>query len=525
MDKNLDNKRFLLEDENENRWLFFLSSSKRIQYYKLGEEDKFQNNTVDSQPVRDFCATIDKNGTIRILAYTLTRQLLYYELINNRWERQVLERVYSRFQNISYISILSAANTIHILYYVESSLIKSAELLVHYYLQGGKWYGGPLWKFVSDEATTPQAAFVDPKDNIHIILTKQRKNGSHTLFHARFSSNSLSWAGPSLIHTFYGRCSQFQLFVNHDENIYIAWVEKTDDIYRIKYLYQIKEDPNSTWHEAILYQSPQQISFPTFIQTDELSCLWQENKQLYQINSLDAGRSWSQPYTAIEDYQEQFNLLYFIGRSRDKLPSHSTSIWTQGYPDIKFVGLEQSMSEKSHYPEQTLQSDYDSKLEKIKSSLDFVNKELNKEIKRNKTQIVNLSSQMEQLYSALYELQEQFKLRERAIFTIQTELKRLRFDIQKIYQRVRPTPNVETVAASEPAVSQKLDEPKDEQANDTPKNEQVNEDNKPDNRDTAVQADVDVKQPQKSEETKEAEIITLGNTTILINPEDTDDEF
>ena len=84
MDKNLDNKRFLLEDENENRWLFFLSSSKRIQYYKLGEEDKFQNNTVDSQPVRDFCATIDKNGTIRILAYTLTRQL-DYELINNRW--------------------------------------------------------------------------------------------------------------------------------------------------------------------------------------------------------------------------------------------------------------------------------------------------------------------------------------------------------------------------------------------------------------------------------------------------------
>ena len=41
MDKNLDNKRFLLEDENENRWLFFLSSSKR-QYYKLGRKINFK---------------------------------------------------------------------------------------------------------------------------------------------------------------------------------------------------------------------------------------------------------------------------------------------------------------------------------------------------------------------------------------------------------------------------------------------------------------------------------------------------
>jgi len=513
MNKNLDNKRFILEDKDETKWLFFLSSSKQIQYYKLGEESKLQNNIVDSQPVRDFCATIDKNGTIRILAYTLARQLVYYEWINNRWERQILERIYSRFQNISYISILSTSDNIHILYYIESSLIKSVEFLVHYYFQDGKWYGGPLWKFVSDEATSPQATFVDPKDNVHIILTKQRKNGNQTLFHACFRSNSFSWTGPSLIHTSYGRCSQFQLFVNHSDNIYIAWVENIDNTYRLKYLYQIKDDLSSTWNEAILHQSSCKISSPTFIQNDELLCLWQENNVLYQIKSLDAGRSWSEPYPATEDYHNQLNLLYFVCNNRGKVPLHSTNIWAQGYPNIKLIGLEQSKSKELVYPEQPSQPDYDSKLEEIKSSLSLIKKE----IKRNKTQIVNLSSQVEQLYSALYELQEQFKLKEKAIFTIQTEIKRLRFDIQKINQRLRPSLNVEveTVTTNEQPVSQELNISKDEET------DKDNKSNSSDSYNTSTQQDA--KTSEKSKETNEPEKIIVGSTTILINPEDSDE--
>lgn len=542
MKKNLDGKRFLLEDRDENRWLFFLSSNNRIQYYKLEDENKIQINTVDSQPVRDFYVSIDENGTIRIFAYTVARQLVYYEWANSRWERQVLDRIYSRFQNISYISILSASNNIHILYYVESSLIKSAEFLVHYYLQDGKWYGGPLWKFISDEATTLQASFLDPKDNIHIILTKRNKKGSQTLFHACFRSNSLSWTGPSPIHTSYGRCSQFQMFVDHNENIYVAWVENIDDVNRLKYLYQMKDDPSSAWNEAILYQSPQQISWPTFIQGDELLCIWQENNTLYEIKSLDSGRSWSQAYPV--EHQDHLSLLYFISYNKHKIPFHSTNIWAHGYPNIKLAGVYEAKTKKSPYLKQSLESDYNSKLEKIRSSVSLMIEELNKEIKRNKNQIANLSSQIDQIYSVLYELQEQFKLKERALFAIQTEIKRLGFDIRRISQRSRPSPSFSVSSANEQVVPQESDadiqkdilpDPQSDARADTQSDAQPDTQSHAEasaksstQSDAKASAPSDIQPSDKEDnETKSQgpEKIVLGNTTILINPDDDLDDF
>ena len=145
MNKDLNHgRRFVLEDKEETKWLFFLSPSNRILYCRLSEENKSQNSMVDSQPVKDFYATIDGNGVVRILAYTFSRQLVYYEWSNGRWIRQILERIYSRFQNIPFISILSGSNITYVLYYIESSLTKSEEFLVHYYLQEEKWYGGPI---------------------------------------------------------------------------------------------------------------------------------------------------------------------------------------------------------------------------------------------------------------------------------------------------------------------------------------------------------------------------------------------
>jgi len=477
----------------------FLSSDNRILYSNLKKENIYQN-IVDSQPVKDFYATIDKNGTIRILAYTLSRQLVYYEWFNKRWERQILERVYSRFQNISYISILSSSTNIHILYYIESSLTKSAESLVHYYLQDEKWYGGRVWKFISDESTTMRTAFIDSKDDLHIIFTKRKKNEGTNFFHARFHSNLLSWTGPSHIHTSTGSCEQLQLYVDMDENIYLVWKESIDNIYWIKYLYQIKGEPVPSWSEATLYQSSHEISSPTLVHRNELLCLWKENNILYQIKSLDSGKSWSRPHSLTENPGEQLNLFHFISYNKNKFPSHSINLWGQGYPDIRLAGIDwYDSSQGTHFPKPSLQPDYSSQLAEIREAISLINNE----IKQTKTQLGNLSSQVNQLYSAVYELQEQFNLKEKSIFAIQTEIKRLGFEIRKIQQRPKQISNIESVKKNTTSIPDKLE------ANNSIES------------DTEEQS-TPSKSEQSTENSKKTEKITLGNTTIIINPEDSE---
>ena len=40
---------------------------------------------IDSQPIKGYSVTLDSKGIIRLIAYTTTRQLVYYEFLEGKW--------------------------------------------------------------------------------------------------------------------------------------------------------------------------------------------------------------------------------------------------------------------------------------------------------------------------------------------------------------------------------------------------------------------------------------------------------
>ena len=58
------------------------------------------------QTYKGYSVTLDSKGIIRLIAYTTTRQLVYYEFLEGKWNSQVVDRIYSRYQDIPYYFIL-----------------------------------------------------------------------------------------------------------------------------------------------------------------------------------------------------------------------------------------------------------------------------------------------------------------------------------------------------------------------------------------------------------------------------------
>jgi len=564
---------YILQDQKGVKWYFYLSENKKIMYTTKAEEDWSTHEYINSQPIENFSVTMDNIGIIRILAYTTTRHLIYYEFTDGKWKSQTIERIYSRFQDIPYFSILSSSTGVHILYYIDHSLSRSGELLVHYYLYKGKWYGGKLWKFISDQMTKFQSLYIDNKDRLHMLFTQKWRQRFH-LYHCVYDPAVLSWIDPITIHSSSDN-HDYELHVDSQLNLHILWTKAAEQNYEIRHLSKFIKDSSMEWKESVIHQSSHEIKVPLMMEDKNLYCFWKEGKSLYRMYSKDFGQTWSAPELLKESlyYDAVLHNLVFLDNEEPK----TMKAWGQGFPNIKLTGINlNSISDHDNTTSSILSPSYERTEQR--EYIDLINmkraiESLKQDNKRMREAINNLFSQIDHLNSIIYSLQDQMQINERSLFNINAQIKQLNFQIKQLHIRIRQASsrtysiqqyqeqnididefqesksteqeiqrdkiqieNHEEKSAEKNEISaQKKDQLHEEQNQAQSHQEQDLESDKQDSKEETQVITEDQRQEkaeenqndkaieQDEEEEENTQRITLGNTVIYINPENPED--
>ncbi|NLI60418.1 MAG: hypothetical protein GX375_03190 [Clostridiales bacterium] len=545
---------YILQEDKGIKWYFYLSDNKKIMYTNNRQGDWSTLESINSQPIKDFSATIDSLGVIRIVAYTTTRQLLYFEMIDGKWNNQVIERIYSRFQDIPYFFILASSSGVHILYYINHSLSRSGETLIHYYLYEGKWHGGRLWKFMSDQMTSFQSFFLDDKDRLHILFTQRWRQRFH-LYHCRYDSLAFSWIEPTAIHSSSAR-HNYELHVDSTGNLHILWSRPMESQYQIRYLSKLSRGDDKYWKESIIHESSHKIKTPLIVEDHDLHCFWKEDKALYKMSSKDLGLSWSAPELLRESLDYDAVLLNITSWNKGR--PKPIKMWGQEFPHISLAGIDLDSAglQKPISKVSPIQLSAEDEIEE-KEYVNWVDtkesiRSMKRENKRMREAINNLFSQIDHLNSIIFSLQDQMQLNERSLFNINAQIKQLSFQVKQLQLRSRQTKS--KIYGIEQYVEAEQQEEKLDQLNEkqSPPEEEVQNISDVQNLDEHAtieevqslnegqegsheinqnyEEDETEKEAQDLEEdregiseeeaeNKDTHRISLGNTTILINPE------
>lgn len=552
---------YVLENQEGIRWYFSLSEDEKIMYVSDESGSWSEPQYMDTPSIKSYSATIDAQGIIRLVAYTTSHQLLYYELNGGGWSSRVVERVYSRYQDISYSSIHSSGSGTHILCYISSALGKSAELLIHYHLYEDKWYGGRLWRFMSHQKTKPQAVSLDEQNRLHLLFTQSSRQNTH-FYYSVYDPGDLSWKNPTFIHSS-PSLNQYKLYVDRLQNVHLIWTEKVDGQYEVKYLSKLIDDPGREWRETTLYSSPDKLHSPIILDDNELQCVWKEGQFLYKIISKDSGLTWSIPEPLPNALDRHVGLIHYSSFLNGE--STAQTLWGRKFPDVELLGLGED------HDEPVADTTNWSHMEQGVSSLRKENSGLKKNMRSVYTQI-------DQLQSLVYDLQDQVQTNEKSLFNINARLKQLDFKIKQTQDRSRQShhkviPNIDErkenrdprrrfyvkseveESYNEPFEQENSREepPRDQPVSDKsanvqppieekpPKEEPIDKEppmNIPPSDEGKYPEGKDISDSSKpsrkvvipviedendEEEERDIERISLGDTTILINPGDPDD--
>lgn len=405
---------FILQDSIGGYWHIYLSDTHRINYTYIKDGKRTMTPTsIDGQLVKKFCATMDIHGRIHILAYTHTRYLIYYQWNGEEWRYNVIERIKSRFQNISYVTIISSRTYIHMLYYIQSSLYKNTEVMTHYYGDGQEWARGRIWTFTSDNLVMPMCRFVDLNDNLHILYRFQRRRET-SLFYCKFDSKTNIWTTPSSVHSSMNSYRDTTIYVDSDNNIHIAWIEKGEDANIIKYLTSNNNDDPIKWPEGVLNKDNEKASRPAFFYNKTLYCFWQNGESILFKWSDNNGLNWSKSQSIMVEHPKNIEHFEYVSLLYDALPPH-LEIWGTISPKLNIfpLGL---MPQKLNAPPQTSN----------------MAQEGTKWLEDLKKESSRLSRQIEEIYQALYAIQDKLIQNERSLYSLQSNVKRHDFEIKQL---------------------------------------------------------------------------------------------
>jgi|GEM_PF-3095386 len=530
---NCEEKAFLLEEASGRRWYFYLTPEKQIHYSYQENHEWVKPSPIDRQKVKMFCATIDTNGRIYLIAYTLSKQLIYYEWEGSQWVSSIMHRIHSRFQDISFLSVISTYKTVHILYYIESSLRMSSEILIHYYLNGDKWNGDKLWTFSSNDSVRPQGLFADQRDDLHFLYSRPTQKGE-ALFYSRFDSSALSWSTPVFLYQsaypFHSCC----LHSDQNRKLHLLWKESADNMSRIKYLEigtknTVPFEPSS---ELVLYESQEDLYFPTLIFLKNIYCFWNVGGLVYYRQSSN-GIDWDEP-TVLPSTQNQKMSFYYFTSFNYKDLTPTLGLWGMDYPNINLFMMDMPLEKKQGgskvliadspfsspvASESTMQSNL---IEEIVQELSAF-KEEQRQLKK---QLTAIAKQTEELFSAFRLFEQHVNLKDKSLFHLESRVKQLNFEME----RLRNSRRIQARASNHPAEEagnenrtekEAIDQDVQKEETDRPaakENIQEQESEQP-----ADKGIPNLLEGTIIEKKKNPNEIKLGNVSILINSDEEED--
>lgn len=337
-----EGKFYILEESSGKRWHLKLSCEKHISYSFTQDGAWTKPTDIDLQKVKHFSAAIDAGNIIHVLAYTISRQLLYYTFEGTEWKGVILEKITSRFHDVSYLNVFASRSHTHILYYISNSLRKATEHLIHFVSDGKGWEGGKVWNFVSDSSAVILSGFVDENDILRMLYGNKYKNES-CLNICHFSPQTLKWSSAVNIHKSLSKHKDACIFADRNNSggtdIHIIWKEekKQENIvasFSINYMRYNEalalEDCSKS--QRILYEGESEPKLPVVTMFKTLACLWSLNNNVFCTESSDNGNTWS----SLREFSQPQN--------KDGVFYHFTSLAKISKPPTQvFWGSEASM--------------------------------------------------------------------------------------------------------------------------------------------------------------------------------------
>jgi len=412
-------KSFVLKTSSGDRWHFFVSPEQNIAYSQSDSQMEAGTTVqLDSQLVKDLAVTMDSSDNIHVLAYTAANQLVYYHWDGLKWQRQAVEYVRSPAQDISYFTITAYRDIIHIIYYIKGLLRRGTEFLIHYRGNGNKWTRQRVWAFNPDSLTTIENTFIDNQGNVHLLFSQQSSDQPQLLYSC-FSPSFSSWSNPITIYKPGRGFSECYLYAEPRHRIHIIWKEKEDAIHTIRYLsLRSALPPECDMQEAkVLYTGEDEPVRPTLLLLDQLYCLWEMKGNIYSTASQDGGDTWSIPRKISHASEGSATFFYYTSFDRPDLPP-TLRLWGIDYREVVDLSAPlTALNATATHKKEDQQLAY-SKLEKRMASIE---------------------RQLENVTSNIYAFEEQLLHNRKAMYILETMIKKLNFQVEQLMTNRRQT--------------------------------------------------------------------------------------
>ncbi|NLB43319.1 MAG: hypothetical protein GX815_13920 [Clostridiales bacterium] len=505
---------YLLEESLGKQWYFTLNDQQLIEYSCKIDDAWTKSVPVDNRPIRQFSVTIDSNDTINLLAYNSSKQLIYYECKEDQWYQRLLLPISSRFENISFLEVLSTHYHIHLFYYIENSLKRAQESLIHSYLKDGKWNSDVLLNFLTDQVVTPQLIRSDDKGNIFCVYTRRIQNQSRC-YYVYYDANNNAWSKPTILFQKPGSCCEFNGQTDSSGNLHLVWIEEVGSEYCLNYKSINPNDKYTTSETICIQEGVEQVQNPSLHIGSKLYCFWIQDESGFACQGDIGGLRWEIPQVITKG-----PILKYIKISKTLDGRANTQPQLgDGYPEFEWTLETMLLGNKplrQKYIDQ-MEDQYE-KIDKPSSSQ--ILEKIKQRIDKLDSQMNEVQNSLDEVYNALHGLQDHIRQNDKGSFQREAQIRKLSFELEQLRSTRSKIPytrvlSLEDMSNSDTSIKTfEMEEKKQEEHSqveqkqvEIPMEEQLEEERS---------------KPLKNVDTGSGEI-HLGDVSILINPEDESD--
>lgn len=460
---------YLIEHKHGALWHLSLSEDKKLQYARKRGNQWHMPALADRLLIQSFSAAPGPSGEIFAAAYTHTKTMMYYEWDGVQWHSRFIQRIQSRFESAGFIRVVPSRSAVHIVYYIENTLRKTQESLVHYYLDRDEWRTGKGLTFPSDGGVVPRAILTDAEGCLHFIYTQKNQDGVQCCW-VVWDAGDRSWSDPVQLFSTCKALGQFHIDEIPAFGLCLLWTEKDGLIHSLRGT--VRRSDTAVWAPVQVFQEG-----PS--EPQGFTVLGSRTPSVYSLTEDRLlCRSWegtpfpmaAPPGAALQAY------VYGVW-SADTGPRMLSMIGT-GPPNFEWSLLDaEETAAKNRMPPPVQER---SKTAVNRASVKQTVKAhehpaaLEKELTGIKGQLSRLSSQMEELYGSLNLLRDHLSEREKQNYQMETALRRMDYELKQlrssaeaaalrhasVFNRSKPVPEPEAdLDALAPKASQQKETP------------------------------------------------------------------
>ncbi len=540
---------YFVEDSLGKQWFFTLSDQQKIQYACRENGQWSEKIPIDGKTVRFFSVTMDNQDRICLLAYTLGKQLIYYEWDGRQWYQRTVYRVSSRFEDISWLSVLSNASHVHLFYYIENSLKRAQESFVHSYSENGRWKSRVLLHFLTDQNAMPQLVTSDKNGNLVCIYTKTLRDHTQCCL-IRYDNLQQTWSRPSTLFQKPDKCSNFSGTVDSGGFLHMIWSEDNDREHHLNYkkIDTKARTPGSADPDVCIWKGSDPVQVPCIFPGRESHCFWIQGGKGMRSRKKPTDQHWE---SAHEIPDQKLIPYLHITKTLDGT-SHAVMDLGDGYPDFAWsVGnpnrrMQENRPDGEKKARQTIHRKKQEPDTEAFSSLPDAT--VQTDIRNLSKKLDQTNARMDVFQHSLYEMQDHIRQKDKSFFQMDAQVRKLSFELEQIRRESRRFPSADLPVRPKTSTKDTLSLEESSGSQTDPENESSGPDADKEKEEKAEKQDMrkqDTGKQEAEDDTgrnpknsrpasdapenenagKEDEEIRLGNISIRINPEEGPDEI